>query len=738
MDFLSSFNRTDFFGKDPVSIFLGQVEDVNDPKMSGRVKVRVVGIHPKDKTGEDSLKTKDLPWAHVVMPTTHAQQARVGGKHGLLPGSWVIGFHMDGQEFQMPFVIGSFNFTAKSVDSNNRKSPVGQDGTLSDADPTFTKLIAGSSQFPNSGRNTTKEPGGILFGDPSDPAGDTVLSEADATKCGGEKVLISVADVNRQDKYTKAGNPSGQVKKVTKADGACGSTKNAKEDVKKEMEEQLPSATDRFLYGDVVWNNITGNFINLNGIINNLACTLASYFIQAIMSKKAEEEEKNREDRKKGNKEANDRDGKLVEETDDSQQAKDDVFHALLATTLIDILCSLLQQLLRDIDKNAGPKGIVNPGADCIAEQITNNVESIVDKAIKEAKTSASNFDISSIISLASSLLGFIKFTEEEKYTTKEPHNKAGKQSQDKKNKEDRCNKERVYNTELGSLPSIGFNFGSFGGGTGFSSNFGGTRNASTGEVNTVPCRDSETPDEENGSGAEILPVPLPADIQGPCARNFELGVPNTLVILNPGRGYFYYDEIQNKVNFPIIYIRNYRGTPIPVVDRTTGEIVLVVTSCSSFDPDDPSSPVTVIPASPIENEGIFSDDPNFNVRLNGFFIQNTGFNYCEPVIDIIDRDTGAVNGKARIEVVEGRVVNIEVIEKGDNFKRIPEIIITDNGSKCNGLIGSGAVVYPIMELVPRDDERILTLERDVIFRLSPTLENGIFDKDGNKVGELQ
>ena len=74
-----------FFGKDDFVPFIAQVEDVNDPKQSGRVKVRCVGWHPKDKA---DLATKDLPWARVGMPTTHAQIGRVGGKHGLLPDQW--------------------------------------------------------------------------------------------------------------------------------------------------------------------------------------------------------------------------------------------------------------------------------------------------------------------------------------------------------------------------------------------------------------------------------------------------------------------------------------------------------------------------------------------------------------------------------------------------------------------------------------------------------------------------
>ena len=52
---------------------------------------------------------------------------RVGGKHGLLVGSWVMGFFVDGEEAQDPFVLCSFNHTAKVSQADNRKDEAGTD-----------------------------------------------------------------------------------------------------------------------------------------------------------------------------------------------------------------------------------------------------------------------------------------------------------------------------------------------------------------------------------------------------------------------------------------------------------------------------------------------------------------------------------------------------------------------------------------------------------------------------------
>ena len=107
--------QSNFFGRDALMPFIGQVEDVNDPKGAHRVKVRCVGVHPADKTGEQGTSTEDLPWARVGMPVTHPQTSRIGAKHGLLAGSWVFGYFLDGEDCQDPLVMCTLTATAKSV-----------------------------------------------------------------------------------------------------------------------------------------------------------------------------------------------------------------------------------------------------------------------------------------------------------------------------------------------------------------------------------------------------------------------------------------------------------------------------------------------------------------------------------------------------------------------------------------------------------------------------------------------
>lgn len=87
--------------------FIGVVEDRFDPLMMNRVKVRCFGYHEED---EAILPTSDLPWALVMNPTTTGGGSGIGSTpHGLVEGSWVVGFFMDGNVAQDPLVIGSIS-----------------------------------------------------------------------------------------------------------------------------------------------------------------------------------------------------------------------------------------------------------------------------------------------------------------------------------------------------------------------------------------------------------------------------------------------------------------------------------------------------------------------------------------------------------------------------------------------------------------------------------------------------
>ena len=96
---------SEFMGKNGFIWFVGVVENRQDPKHLGRLKVRCLGYHTENL---DKLPTADLPWAHVMNPITSATVSGVGQSPlGCVEGSWVVGFFQDGADAQMPVIIGT-------------------------------------------------------------------------------------------------------------------------------------------------------------------------------------------------------------------------------------------------------------------------------------------------------------------------------------------------------------------------------------------------------------------------------------------------------------------------------------------------------------------------------------------------------------------------------------------------------------------------------------------------------
>jgi len=94
-----------FMGKDGFQWFVGVVEDRQDPKTLGRVRVRCLGYHTEDLT---KLPTSDLPWAHPMNPITSATVSGLGQSPlGVVEGTWVVGFFTDGSDAQQPVIMGT-------------------------------------------------------------------------------------------------------------------------------------------------------------------------------------------------------------------------------------------------------------------------------------------------------------------------------------------------------------------------------------------------------------------------------------------------------------------------------------------------------------------------------------------------------------------------------------------------------------------------------------------------------
>jgi hypothetical protein len=983
---LSPQANSDFWGKDGVVPFIGQVEDVNDPKQSGRVKVRCVGWHPKDKK---EMSTEDLPWSHVAMPTTHAQQARIGGKHGLLNGCWVMGIFLDGQEAQKPFIMNTFNFVANSVDKDNKVETQGQDGTDTEGDIAFRNTMVSPQTQPNASLRT-KEEKSKGFNAKSDKAGNYLTSDADSD-CHGQKANQSQASDQRQNQKQTKDAPEAQDADARQADGHCGDVPHATEDIQSKIQEMMPSMASRFTYGDVVWNNFSGNYMDINGIMAQMSYVICNTMKGNINSTKAFVNEMNRKIHSQilgpGGFTMS-REPILVEVRDIAASDKDDIFNAMMQM-LIDMLCQMVMGMLQGMNnqgKGDQPEGspdviganpetdIQDPSDICIASTIVDNVATLTDQWIEMSlensdqesqSPQSSGGGGSSMMSGASNVLMFLL---NQNYSGKKLfHNVMGTASQDVLTKEGGCRQDRIYNTRTGAKGSnmgmmdaasgamssgfggqgtggSGSGQGGAGGGgseTGSSNNnafvdrlphvgFGGLdKDTLTGTTRTELCQgatlpiiddpgfDGTNPDGPPGPGepggpcgpgntcpdgftcvdgicvpgtpcgpggscppgyicvdgvcipekpifcdddgncpygyvcvdgiciptgtdilepgakgkefwvtccgenagatyvsangsrakagdcyltttknidtesklvtaggvggetvtingipvvaggvggapvfagksrlstsygipvmvgatggiplkcgarevegdmrivlaevrnesvvtrtrpagtnAAIIGVPLPST-DAACAKNFIQGTPNQAVIIRPGQKYFYNNKKNDKLAFPSIYIPNYQGSPVPVVDRRSGEMVAVLTRCRSWSSNNPNPPISVLPDN--NNIGITTDNKNYDITLGGFYIGNTGFDYRDPIIEIIDKDTGTTNGEVKLITQNGRIVDYDIINSGTGFLRIPQVKITEGSPNQDGTVGGGfgARLYPIMNVVDRSD----------------------------------
>lgn len=119
-----------------MKLFVGCVENRNDPLRLGRCQVRIIGLHTEDKT---LLPTEDLPWAYPVQPITSAGVSGVGtAPIGPVEGTWLLLSFLD-PDCQQPLMVGSLGGsfqTANAIASGQIvHNVVDADGTVLESVP---------------------------------------------------------------------------------------------------------------------------------------------------------------------------------------------------------------------------------------------------------------------------------------------------------------------------------------------------------------------------------------------------------------------------------------------------------------------------------------------------------------------------------------------------------------------------------------------------------------------------
>ena len=127
----NNFLKTNFLGKDGFRWWIGQVapeaaqgDQINQigNTWGCRLKVRIYGYHPADIT---ELPDKSLPWAQVLLSSQGGSgKANRSRSVRISPGDTVMGFFLDGDDAQLPVILGIFANTGPYYASDEEyKSP---------------------------------------------------------------------------------------------------------------------------------------------------------------------------------------------------------------------------------------------------------------------------------------------------------------------------------------------------------------------------------------------------------------------------------------------------------------------------------------------------------------------------------------------------------------------------------------------------------------------------------------
>ena len=147
------------------NINAGKYPDKNSiPGWGRRYKVRIIGLHDQ---GEDQIPSDQLPWAQIMYPVTAGGgQAGSKGTANLRQGNMVFGFFLDGQDQQVPVIMGVLGNNSQTVLNqkigNNRvtNSQPGSLATSGYADGASPPMAGAAPKPPDNDKGVTQPPPG--------------------------------------------------------------------------------------------------------------------------------------------------------------------------------------------------------------------------------------------------------------------------------------------------------------------------------------------------------------------------------------------------------------------------------------------------------------------------------------------------------------------------------------------------------------------------------------------------
>ena len=246
----------------------GNYEDKNGvPGWGRRYKVRIIGLHDQ---GEVEIPSDQLPWANVMYPITAGGfQTNSGQTPNLRQGNMVFGFFLDGQDQQVPVimgVLGNNSQTALSQTIGDSSVTNAQAGSIAKSGYATGATGKGNAQeiTPDQDK-VVKQP--ARTGGGQQEAGPNASPQPGATLENESVHHITAGDVKRQEKCEEK---IVLLKPDELIDSALKGIQTVIENLTKKLDKYLQALQS---YVDAVSSVID----SIKNIINNAACEITKY-----------------------------------------------------------------------------------------------------------------------------------------------------------------------------------------------------------------------------------------------------------------------------------------------------------------------------------------------------------------------------------------------------------------------------------------------------------------------------
>lgn len=184
----------------------GVVEErISDPKQLGRVKVRIIGYHTDSLA---DLPVDDLFYATVIQPITSAAMNGIGTTPlGIVEGTHVIGFFMDGDDNQIPVIFGTIGgFESGNNSTSGFRDPNGK-YPLRTGEPDTNRLAIGKDHpiMQRGGDNASTALGGNFTEPKTQYAAKYPYNHVRETESGHVEEWDDTEGAERYLRYHKSG-----------------------------------------------------------------------------------------------------------------------------------------------------------------------------------------------------------------------------------------------------------------------------------------------------------------------------------------------------------------------------------------------------------------------------------------------------------------------------------------------------------------------------------------------------